>query len=89
MAVVWALIHLLSALISTLIFLPAQMLTLYWFSVRSENTDIDVKNKINLPESSCRVLNLSVLSTAVMRRATQIIQDCKSEKKEQNSLKHF
>ncbi|TNN73090.1 hypothetical protein EYF80_016576 [Liparis tanakae] len=30
------------------------------------------------PESSCRVLKLSVLSTAVTRRATQIMHDCRS-----------
>lgn len=43
----------------------------------------NVKNKAflrDLPDSSCRVVNLSVLSTAVIRRATQIIHDCKSEK---------
>ena len=40
----------------------------------------------NLPDSSWRVLNLSVLSTAVIRRATQIIQDCKSEERDKTLL---
>lgn len=40
----------------------------------------------NLPDSSWRVLNLSVLSTAVMRRATQIIHDCKSEERDNAML---
>lgn len=39
-----------------------------------------------LPVSSCLVLNLSVLSTAVTLRATQIIHDCKSEKQKENTL---
>lgn len=40
----------------------------------------------HLPDSSWRVLNLSVRSTAVMRRATHIIHDCKSEERDSAML---
>ena len=35
---------------------------------------------VRIPVCSWRVLNLSVLSTAEMRRTTQIMQDCRSAK---------
>lgn len=38
------------------------------------------------PESSCRVLKLSVLSMAVTRRATQIMHDWRSEAERERSL---
>lgn len=42
----------------------------------------ELKQGGDLPDSSWRVLNLSVLSTAMMRRATQIMHDCKSRYRE-------
>lgn len=39
---------------------------------------VHIGNMNPSPESSCRVLKLSVLSIAVTRRATQIIHDCRS-----------